>query len=65
VAQALLKHETLTADEVKTLIDGERLDKPSVSELLAAEAEKSKAPPARAKSDDDEDDLPDAIPHPA
>jgi len=65
VAEALLKHETLTADEVKKLIAGQRLDKPSVSELLAAEAEKTKAPPARAKGDEDEDNLPDAIPHPA
>ncbi len=65
VAHALLKHETLTADEVKKLIEGERLDKPSVSELLAAEAEKTAAPPAKARSDEDEDDLPDAIPHPA
>jgi cell division protease FtsH len=65
VAEALLRHETLTAEEVKKLIAGERLDKPSVSELLAAEAEKTKAPPAAAKGDQDEDDLPDAIPHPA
>jgi len=65
VADALLRYETLTAEEVKTLIDGKRLDKPSVSELLAAEAAKTKAPPAKPTSDEDDDHLPDAIPHPA
>jgi len=44
VAEALLKHETLTADEVQRLMRGERLNKPSVSDLIAAEAEKSFAP---------------------
>jgi len=64
VAQALLKHETLTADEVKTLMDGKRLDKPSVAELLAQEAAKSPAQPKPAARDDD-DELPDAMPSPA
>ncbi len=65
VAEALLRYETLTAEEVKTLIEGKRLDKPSVSELLAAEAKKTHAPPASAAADEDDDHLPDAIPHPA
>ena len=64
VADALLRHETLTATEVKKLIDGEKLDKPSVSDLLAAEAAKTHAPPARAHTDDDEG-LPGGIPSPA
>ncbi len=38
VAQALLKHETLDADEVARLCRGESLDKPSLSGLLADEA---------------------------
>jgi cell division protease FtsH len=43
VAQALLRYETLSADEVHRIMRGERLDKPTVSELLAAEA-KRRAP---------------------
>ncbi len=34
IAQALLKYETLSADEVNALIRGETLDKPSVTDLL-------------------------------
>src|SRR5690606_14363722 len=40
VALALLKHETLTADEVAKLMRGEELAKPTVGDLLAAEAKK-------------------------
>ena len=64
VAEALLKHETLTAEEVGILMRGEKLDKPSVIELLEAEARRnqaqSKPPPG------EEPDLPpEAIPSPA
>jgi len=45
VAEALLKYETLDADEVRKLCCGESLDKPSLSGLLADE---TVAPP-RAK----------------
>ncbi|MCP4454898.1 MAG: ATP-dependent zinc metalloprotease FtsH, partial [Planctomycetes bacterium] len=45
VAQALLKYETLDALEVKVILDGERLDKPTVSELLAMEQVKTPPPP--------------------
>ena len=37
VAQALLKYETLDADDVKIILDGGHLDKPTVGDLLAAE----------------------------
>jgi cell division protease FtsH len=37
VAQALLKYETLDAEDVKLILAGGRLDKPTVGELLAAE----------------------------
>ncbi|MEM7230147.1 MAG: ATP-dependent zinc metalloprotease FtsH [Planctomycetota bacterium] len=45
IAEALLKYETLTGDDIDRLMKGERLDKPTVAELLQAEAAKS-APPA-------------------
>jgi len=45
VAQALLKYETLDASEVKLILDGEALDKPTVSELLALEQAKTPPPP--------------------
>lgn len=53
VAEALLKHETLSADEVFRLMRGESLNKASVSELLRAEAAKKRAesPAADAKPD--------------
>ncbi|MFN7022597.1 MAG: ATP-dependent zinc metalloprotease FtsH, partial [Phycisphaerales bacterium] len=43
VAEALLKYETLGADEVKKLLRGESLGRPTVSDLLAAEARKEAA----------------------
>jgi cell division protease FtsH len=45
VAQALLKYETLDANEVKLILDGEVLNKPTVSELLAQEQAKTPPPP--------------------
>ena len=40
VAQALLKYETLDAEEVRTLLDGGTINKPTVGDLLAAEQAK-------------------------
>jgi cell division protease FtsH len=40
IAQALLKYETLDADDVKLIISGGRLDRPTVGDLLAAEQAK-------------------------
>ncbi len=67
VAEALLKYETLQGDEVKKLIRGERIDKPTVSELLAAEAGKGKEDTKKpaAKPEDKPDLPPDALPSPA
>lgn len=63
VAQALLKYETLQSDDVHRLMRGEILDKPTLSELLAAEAKKPAAPPAPPRS---EPELPPgAMPTPA
>lgn len=41
IAQALLKYETLDADDVQLILDGGTLDKPTVGELLAAEQAKT------------------------
>jgi len=48
VAEALLRHETLSADEVNRLMRGETLGRPTVSELLSAEARKNRAAAAAA-----------------
>jgi len=40
VASALLKYETLDAEDVQLILDGRQLDKPTVSDLLAAEQAK-------------------------
>ncbi len=37
IAQALLKYETLDADDVKLILNGGQLDRPTVGDLLAAE----------------------------
>ncbi len=44
VAKALLKYETLDADDVNLILEGGELDKPTVSDLLAAEQAKSEQP---------------------
>jgi len=41
IAKALLKYETLSADDVKLIIEGGELDKPTVGDLLAAEQKKT------------------------
>ena len=53
IAQALLKYETLDADDVKLILDGGTLDKPTVGELLAAE--QAKTPPSDNKPDKQEE----------
>ena len=44
LAQALLKYETLGADEVMRIFDGEMLDKPTVSDLIGIEQAKTDSP---------------------
>jgi cell division protease FtsH len=41
IAKALLKYETLDADDVKLILRGGQLDKPTVGDLLAAEQAKT------------------------
>ncbi len=43
LAKALLKYETLDVEDVKIIMEGGMLDKPTVTELLAAEQEKKEA----------------------
>jgi len=41
IAKALLKYETLDADDVELILEGGKLDKPTVTDLLAAEQAKN------------------------
>ena len=43
VAQALLKYETLDGDEVRCLLDGGTIDRPTVADLIAEEREHRRA----------------------
>jgi len=45
IAEGLLKYETLDAADVQRIVDGEKLDKPSINVLLANEAART-VPPA-------------------
>jgi cell division protease FtsH len=44
IAESLLKYETLNNDDVDRLMNGQPLDKPTISDLLDAEAAKNKRP---------------------
>jgi cell division protease FtsH len=44
LAEALLRYETLTADEVRKILDGASLDKPTVGDLLDRERARSTGP---------------------
>jgi cell division protease FtsH len=46
IAKALLKYETLDAEDVKVILEGRVLEKPTVSDLLAAEQAKAGHPQA-------------------
>jgi cell division protease FtsH len=41
VAQALLKYETLSADDVRMILDGKRLDKPTMGDLFEREQQRT------------------------
>ena len=53
LAQALIKYETLDAEEVQTIIEGGQFDKPTVSDLLAAEQKKNVSKPKKKNTPDD------------
>ena len=65
VADALLRYETLSADEVHKLMRGERIDRPTVGELLAAEARKRADTFTRSEPEIKPDLPPGALPTPA
>ncbi|MHB1155403.1 MAG: ATP-dependent zinc metalloprotease FtsH [Phycisphaerales bacterium] len=65
VAEALLKHETLSADEVDDIMGGKPLHKPSVSELLANETKKATPNAGAIKPKPTGDAPPGAMPSPA
>lgn len=52
LAEALLKYETLDAEEVKIIINGGKLDKPTVSDLLALEQKKAEEKKNKQPSED-------------
>ena len=68
IAQALLKYETITGDEVRRLMNGEILDKPTVADLIEAERAQrvADAPPmARPVKPPADEEPGGALPHPA
>ncbi|MGH7244423.1 MAG: ATP-dependent zinc metalloprotease FtsH [Phycisphaerales bacterium] len=66
VADALIKYETLSADDVHRLMRGEELAKPTVADLLRSEAARRKADATPAVPPEATPDLPPgAMPNPA
>ncbi len=67
VAQALLKYETLDGDEVRRLLNGETLDRPTVADLIAAEQEHRQAetPPVARPVEQPPDEETGPLPSPA
>jgi cell division protease FtsH len=49
IAEALLKYETLTGDEVHALIRGDTLDKPTISDLLDTDHARADEPVGKAR----------------
>ncbi|HMN95744.1 MAG TPA: ATP-dependent zinc metalloprotease FtsH [Phycisphaerales bacterium] len=66
VAEALLKFETLQREDVERLMRGERLDKPTIAELLGAElARPAGRPPRPTTPAADDEPGPGVLPSPA
>ena len=65
VAEALLKHETLLSDDVDKLMKGGRLSKPTVADLLAAEADKTPPRQVKPPTEDPGEDMGGVMPSPA
>ena len=62
LADALRKYETLDVDEVQQIVDGKKLSRPSVNDLLDAESAKPR--PDNGASTEPAGDGPDATPMP-
>jgi cell division protease FtsH len=56
IAEALLKYETLTGDDVHAIIRGETLERPTISDILDAEQSKPGSAVGKAKPADSESD---------
>ena len=67
IAQALLKYETLDGDEVRKIVAGGTIDRPTVSDLIAAEQDRrTHTPPvARPVKSPPPDEEPGSLPSPA
>ncbi len=66
IAQALLKYETLDGDDVRKLVAGEALDRPTVADLIAAEqTRRQDAPLARPVKQPPSDEQTGPVPSPA
>jgi cell division protease FtsH len=64
VAEALLKHETLTGEDVDRLLAGETINRPTVAEMINAAAKKRGMEPI-VKEDGEPELPPGAVPRPA
>jgi len=65
IAQAVLKYETLTAEDVQRILDGQVLDKPTVGDLITREKQKDAAPqPAPEPEPDPAPGIPPPLPEP-
>jgi cell division protease FtsH len=67
VAQALLKYETLDGEEVRALLRGEKLDRPTVADFIAAEQERRQpeTPPVARPVEQPPDEETGPLPSPA
>ncbi len=69
MSEALLKYETLTSADIERIMNGERLDKPTVAELLARESrsrpEPAKEPTPRPEPDSGDEPAGGMMPSPA
>ncbi len=67
IAEALLKYETLQGEDIKRIMRGDRLDKPTIAELLEQESKGNSTvkPPSTVREDPGEEPPGNAIPSPA
>jgi cell division protease FtsH len=65
LAEALMKYETLDGEEVRRIIAGEKLDKPTMADLIAAEQQRRGEPPPMARPIERPGDAAGPLPSPA